>query len=244
VATLAIANAGKLNILGTPVIEDLIACLKHLAADPDLRALVLTGSGERAFVGGADIGEMARLDPASARAFIGRLRDLCDAVRRLPVPVIARIQGWCLGGGLELAAACDLRVAEASVRFAMPEVRVGIPSVIHAALLPGLIGRGRARWLIMTGQTIDARRALEWGLVDVLAQDTLDAEVERTLADVLASGPAVLRAQKALLNRWEEIPLSEGIETSVVAFGEAFATGEPARYMQAFIDRKAARQTR
>lgn len=242
VVTLTIVNAGKLNIVGTPAIGNLIAGLAELARDPGIRALVLTGGGERAFVGGADINEMARLEPASARAFIGRLRDLCEAVRRFPVPVIARIRGWCLGGGLELAAACDLRIAAADARFAMPEVKVGIPSVIHAALLPRLIGSGRTRWLLMTGQTIDARRALEWGFVDVLAEgtlDALDAEVERAVAEVVACGPGVMRAQKALLNKWDELPLADGIELSVAAFGEAFETGEPARYMGEFLARKA-----
>ncbi|MDR2991963.1 MAG: enoyl-CoA hydratase/isomerase family protein [Burkholderiaceae bacterium] len=246
VVTLTIANAGVLNIVGTPAIESLTAALAELARDPTgLRALVLTGSGERAFVGGADIHEMARLDAANARAFIERLRGLCQAVRRFPAPVIARIQGWCLGGGLELAAACDLRIASAGARFAMPEVKVGIPSVIHAALLPRLIGSGRARWLLMTGQTIDARRALDWGLIDILAADgaALDAEVERAVADLVACGPEVLRAQKELLNAWDEMPLAQGIALSVDAFGTAFETGEPARFMNAFIARKAAGRT-
>ncbi|MDR0479380.1 MAG: enoyl-CoA hydratase/isomerase family protein [Burkholderiaceae bacterium] len=241
VVTLTITRAGVLNIIGTPIIESLTAGLNELARDASVRALILTGSGERAFVGGADIREMVRLNPASARTFIGRLRDLCEAVRRFPAPVIARIRGWCLGGGLELAAACDLRIASADARFAMPEVKVGIPSVIHAALLPRLIGSGRARWLLMTGQTIDARRAFDWGFIDVLADgDALDIEVERAVTDILACGPQVMRAQKALLNAWDEVPLAEGIALSVEALGNAFETGEPARFMGEFIKRKAA----
>jgi enoyl-CoA hydratase/carnithine racemase len=243
IVTLAITNAGALNIMGTPAIESLTAALADLARNTARpRALVLTGSGNRAFVGGADIHEMARLGPAEARAFIGRLGELCHAVRHFPAPVIARIQGWCLGGGLELAAACDLRIACADARFAMPEVKVGIPSVIHAALLPRLIGSGRARWLLMTGQTIDAQRALDWGLIDVLAADgtALDAEVERTVAGLMACGPEVLRAQKELLNAWDEMPLAQGIELSVETFGKAFETGEPASFMNEFIARKAA----
>ena len=128
-----------------------------LAADPELRAgRSLSGAGERAFVGGADINELAALDRDSARDFITLVHRCCDAFRRLPVPVIARIDGYALGAGLELAAACDLRVASERSHFGMPEVRIGIPSVVEAALLPRLIGAGRARRLLLTGETIDA----------------------------------------------------------------------------------------
>jgi enoyl-CoA hydratase len=113
-------------------------------------------------IGGADIKEMATLDQASAERFIAGLRDLCEAVRAFAAPVIARISGYCISG-LEFAAAYDLRIAAHDARFAIPEVKVGIPSVIHAALLPRLIGWGRARWLILTAATIDAPTALAWG---------------------------------------------------------------------------------
>jgi enoyl-CoA hydratase/carnithine racemase len=160
-------------------------------------------------------------------------------VRQFPVPVIARIPGWCLGGGLEFAAACDLRVATASSKFGMPEVKVGIPSVIHAALLPRLIGWGRARWLILTADTIDAPTALTWGLVDkVVPDDELDAAVDKAAAAIAECGLEVIRSQKMLLRQWEDIPLDEAIDISVGVFGRAFLTGEPQRHMQAFIDRK------
>ena len=120
--------------------------------------LVISGQSEKSMIGGADIKEMAKLDQGSAETFITGLRDLCEAVRAFPGPVIARMPGWCLGGGLEFAAACDFRVAAHDAKFGMPEVRVGNPSVIHAALLPGLIGWGRARWLLMTAENIDAPR--------------------------------------------------------------------------------------
>ena len=129
--------------------------------------------------------------------------------------MIARIPGWCLGGGLEFAAACDFRIAAQDAKFAMPEVKVGIPSVIHAALLPRLIGWGRARWLIMTAATIDAPTALDWGLVDVGgAKGGLDAAVESTVAALLECGPEAMRAQKALLKQWEELPLKESVNLS------------------------------
>jgi enoyl-CoA hydratase/carnithine racemase len=167
------------------------------------------------------------------------LRDLCEAVRAFPAPVIARMPGWCLGGGLEVAASCDFRIAAHDAKFGMPEVRVGIPSVIHAALLPRLVGWGRARWLVMTAENIDAATALSWGLVDVVAPPGgLDAAVERTVNALLECGPEALRSQKALLRQWEELPLSEAVNLSIGVFGKSFLTEEPKRLMQGFIDRK------
>jgi len=138
-----------------------------------------------------------------------------------------------------VAAACDVRIAAHDAKFGMPEVRVGIPSVIHAALLPRLIGWGRARWLIMTAETIDAPTALAWGLVDVVAPEGgLDEAVEHTVQSLLACGPHALRAQKALLRQWEELPLKESLDLSIGVFGQSFLSDEPKRLMQAFIDRK------
>lgn len=239
VVRLTICNAGSLNILGSPVIRAVTQGLEVLAADRQIRVLVLGGESPKSMIGGADIKEMAGLDQKSAEKFITGLRDLCEAVRNFPAPVIARMPGWCLGGGLEVAAACDFRVAANDAKFGMPEVRVGIPSVIHAALLPRLIGWGRARWLIMTAEHIDAATALAWGLVDAVAPDGgLETEVEKMVEALLKCGPEALRAQKALLNQWQELPLTESVQASIGAFGRAFLTGEPKRLMQEFIDRK------
>jgi enoyl-CoA hydratase len=239
VVRLTICNAGPLNILGSAVINSLREGLQLLAAEPQIRALVIAGQSEKSMIGGADIKEMAKLDQASAERFITRLRDLCEAVRAFPAPVIARMPGWCLGGGLEVAASCDFRIASHDAKFGMPEVKVGIPSVIHAALLPRLIGWGRARWLVMTAGNIDAHTALAWGLVDVVAPEGgLDAAVEKTVAALLDCGPEALRSQKALLRQWEELPLTESVNLSIGVFGQSFLTGEPQRLMQAFVNRK------
>jgi enoyl-CoA hydratase len=238
VVRLTICNAGSLNILGSAAINGVRAGLEVLATERAIRALVIGGESEKSMIGGADIKEMARLDQASAEKFITGLRDLCEAARAFPAPVIARIPGWCLGGGLEFAAACDIRIAAHDAKFAMPEVKVGIPSVIHAALLPRLIGWGRARWLIMTAATIDAPTALAWGLVDAVAPEGgLDAAVEGTVAALLECGPEALRAQKALLKQWEELPLKESVNLSIGVFGQSFLTDEPRRLMQGFLDR-------
>ena len=237
---LTICNAGKLNILGSAVIDGVRAGLEALAREP-VRVLVIAGQSERSMIGGADIKEMATLDQKGAEAFITRLRDLCNAARAFPVPVIARIPGYSLGGGLEFAACCDIRVATRSAMFGMPEVKVGIPSVIHAALLPRLIGWSRTSWLLLTGENIDAQTALNWGLVDaVVPDDGLDAEVEKIAASILACGEKAIRAQKALLRHWENVPLDQAINDSVKTFGEAFLTGEPQHHMGAFVNRKQA----
>jgi enoyl-CoA hydratase len=235
-ARLVIDNAGKLNSLNRALMGEIIETVEGLAVDPRLRLLVLTGAGERAFVGGADIGEIAALDRDSARSFITAVHRCCDAFRRLPVPVIARIDGYALGAGLELACACDLRVASERSLFGMPEVRIGIPSVVEAALLPKLIGHGRARRLLLTGETIGAAEALAWGLVDLVVRSAvLDEAVEDLAHPILAAGPNAIRLQKSLTLEWEELPTSAAIERGIDCFVSAFDTDEPARMAGAML---------
>ena len=239
VAAVTIDNAAKLNTLNTPVMTALLAAADKLAADADLRVVVLRGAGSRAFIGGADIAEMAGLDGGSARAFITLVHRCCDAWRTLRVPVIARIEGWTLGAGLEVAAACDMRVAADTSRFGMPEVRVGLPSVVEAALLPGLIGWGRTRRLLLTGETIDAATALTWGLLEEVAPpDQLDAAVERLVRAILLSGPQAVRLQKSLIQDWEALAVEAAIQHGVDTFVDAWATDEPKRLLGAFLNRK------
>lgn len=237
VATVVVSHPGKLNVLDRALMAELRAALTALAGDPSVRAVVLRGAGDRAFVGGADLREMATLDgQEAARAFIEALHRTCRAVRDLPVPVIARCSGWVLGGGLELAAACDLRLADDTARFAMPEVRVGMPSVIEAALLPGLIGWGRTRRLLLLGEVIDADTALDWGLVEkVVPAAALDAAIGEWCGMLAAAGPAALRAQKALMRRWEDLGTSAAIAAGIDAYAAAFAGAEPRERIAAFL---------
>lgn len=237
VAWITLENAAKLNTLNRAAMQALVDAVERLAQDSGLRAAVLRGAGDRAFIGGADIAEMAGLDAASARDFITLVHRSCDVFRRLPVPVIAGIQGWTLGAGLEVAAACDLRIAASTARFGMPEVRVGVPSVVEAALLPGLIGWGRTRRLLLTGETIDAATALSWGLVEeVVPAGDLDAAVERTLSNILVSGSRAIRLQKALIADWETLPLDAAIQRGIDSFAAAWETDEPRHLMQRFLE--------
>ena len=221
--------------------RSLIADAEALAGRPRCVRWCCAGPATRAFIGGADITEMAALDTTDARDFITLVHQSCDVIRRLPVPVIARIQGYVLGAGLEVAAACDMRIAATDARFGMPEVRVGIPSVVEAALLPGLIGWGRTRWLLSSGEAIDAAQALAWGLVEeIVAPDDLDVAIERLLGSILAAGPRAVRLQKKLIDAWEGLPLGAAVAAGIDSFVDAWATDEPARMMRAFLDRKRA----
>ncbi|MEZ5726934.1 MAG: enoyl-CoA hydratase [Burkholderiaceae bacterium] len=246
VATVTINNARRLNSLNSPLMQALVDAVDGLRAeagaleDP-VRALVLTGAGEKAFVGGADIDEMAALDAARARAFITRVHRCCDAVRAFPAPVIARIQGYTLGAGLELAAACDLRVAVDTAVLGMPEVKLGIPSVVEAALLPGLVGWGRTREMLLLGENFGAAEALAWGLVErVVPFAGLDAQVDRWLGALAGTTPGAVRIQKHLISRWETLPMDAAIQAGIDAFEAAWAGDEPSRAMAGFLEARRA----
>jgi enoyl-CoA hydratase/carnithine racemase len=239
IARVTLSNPAKLNALDAATIEALGAAIRDLGADPALRALVITGAGEKAFSGGVNLDDLGASTHATAREAITRLHRCITAVRECPVPVIARVNGYCIGGALELAAACDLRIAADHARFGMPEVRLGIPSVIEAALLPRLMGAGRARWLLLTGELIDAAEALRWGLVErVVPAQGLDAEVDATLDAILAGGAEAIRAQKQLNRAYEELPFAEAVAHSITAFEHAYATGEPGRLIADYLRRR------
>lgn len=239
IAFLTIDNRAKLNTLDRALMAEFIAAVETIAPRDDLRALVLSGAGDKAFIGGASIPEMAALNRDTARDFITLVHRTCDCLRRLPVPVIARIDGYALGAGLEVAVSCDLRVATTRAKLGMPETKVGIPSVVEAALIPQLIGYGRARELLMLGEIMDAEIALRWGLVErVVEPAKLEAEVEKIIAALLTAGPQAVRSQKALMQQWEKLPTDKAIAAGIDAFARAFETDEPNRMLSAFVKRK------
>lgn len=249
IATLTISNPRKLNIVNAVLLESLTSQLRRLAEHETLRAAVLTGGppapGKAAsFIGGMDITEMSLLaSPAAAKALIRTIHAACAAIRDLPVPVIAKVDGYCLGAGLEIAAACDLRIATRRSVFGMPEVRIGIPSVIEAALLPGLVGMGRARRLVYLAESIDAVTAERWGLVEEVVEtaEELEGKVGQWAEGIAGMGGRAMRSQKRLCRVWEEEGVEEGILAGVEAFGAAFegSAGEEARrLMGEFVGRK------
>jgi enoyl-CoA hydratase/carnithine racemase len=245
VARVTLEHASKANSLSGELMRQLIGALLGVSTDPSVRAVVVTGAGGKAFIGGANVDEMAAVDTEGARAFITLVHQTCDAVRRVPVPTIARIDGYTLGAGLEFAAACDLRIASEKSVFAMPEVRLGIPSVVEAVLLPRLIGWGKTRMLLLTGRSIDAATALAWGLVEEIAPVAgLDAAVDRCLADILASGPQAVRLQKQLIDSWMDRPTDEAIAESIGEFAAACARPERAERMGAHLQARLAAKKR
>ncbi len=238
VATMTVDYQQRLNILDRGRIERLRDAFLALADDDELRVAVVTGAGDRAFIGGADVHELVTLDEHTAEDFIRTLHSACQAMRDLPVPVIARIRGYCLGGGLEIAASCDLRVASYDSSFGMPEVAVGIPSVIEAALLPSIVGHGRARELVYTARPWDAEEARAAGLLErVTTPEGLDAAVDEFVDAIMANGPLAIRAQKRLVQQWERLSPDDAIEASVQAFVDAHRSDEPRTYQCRFLDR-------
>jgi len=207
----------KVNALDAAHLEALLLALRSLERNQEMRVVVLGGRG-KAFCGGADVKEISRLTASTAAGFVQKIHAVCEAIRELPVPVIARLHGTVIGAGLEIAAACDLRIAAEGTRFSMPEGRIGIPSVVEAALLPRLMGSGRAAWLVLTGEAIDARRAYEWGLVEQVGGD--DA-VDQVVGILLRNDAGALRTQKQLMQLWEEAPLTTSIAKSIDLFGQS-----------------------
>jgi enoyl-CoA hydratase/carnithine racemase len=234
-------NRPPLNLLEPGLIRALGAAFAELAADGELRALVLTGGG-RAFCAGMDVRVLRDLDGPGARELITALHEAIEAVHHSPVPVVAAVNGPCLGAGFELALACDVRLASVDATFGLPEVRVGVPSVIEAALLPPLVGPGRAAELLFTGEAITAERALAWGLVNqVVEASRLREAVDALLARILRAGPESIRLQKRLLLQWRYSDLATAIRAGIETFAAAYATGEPAEGAEAFLAKRAPR---
>jgi enoyl-CoA hydratase/carnithine racemase len=239
VAYVIVNNPQHRNRLGKSGKDDLVAAFSELAKDDALRVAVLTGAGDRSFISGSDIAEMKDVDAAGQIEVSTKTHLACDSIRRLPVPVIARVNGFCLGSGMELAASCDMRVATDVSRFGMPEVKFGIPSGMEACLLPGLVGWGKARELVFTGELMDAHEAHRCGFVDrLVTASELDDAVEKWVASVCAAGPRAIRIQKALVQDWERMTIKDAVQRGIAAMGESRTTDEPVRMMQAFVDRK------
>jgi enoyl-CoA hydratase/carnithine racemase len=239
VAYVTANNPTKRNAIGMPGKRAIAAAFKRLSEDEQLRAVVLTGAGDKSFIAGADLAEMKDLTIEEAEEEHTLTHLACDAIRRCPVPVIARINGYCFGAGMELAASCDMRAAADHSKFGMPEVRVGLPSGMEAALLPSLVGWGRAAELVLTGDIFEAREAHQFGFLQKLVPAAeLDAAIEKWIGSILVSGPRAVRLQKKLLRDWERLPLDEAIQAGIRACVEARRTDEPKRLMEAFLNRK------
>ncbi len=239
IATLTINRPKALNTLTHELILDLTKEVNRWSGEKEIRVLILTASGDRAFVGGVDVRAMMDLNPDGAERFITDLHRFFLAIRQSEKIVIASVNGFALGGGLELVASCDLRIASDRARFGMPEVRVGIPSVIEAACLPSLIGLGRAAEMVYTGEMVDAQEAFRIGLINQVVLHSQLKEATRRLAEkVLRNGPTATVWQKKLVAQWMELNLSDAVEAGIRAFREAYKSGEPKEGMKAFLEKR------
>ncbi|MBI2217565.1 MAG: enoyl-CoA hydratase/isomerase family protein [Candidatus Rokubacteria bacterium] len=237
-------NQPPLNLVDPGLIDALADTFAHLAGEPSVRLAVLTGSG-RAFCAGMNVHVLRALDVSGAKALITRLQRAIGLVHAAPFPVVGAVNGAALGAGFELALACDLRVAVSGALLGLPEVRVGVPSVIEAALLPSMVGSGRAAELLLSGEPVTADEALAWGLVNrVVPAAELEDAVERVVDTVLAGGPSAVRLQKELIVRWRQTDLATAVQLGINAFATAYATGEPQEGAAAFVEKRPARWRR
>jgi enoyl-CoA hydratase/carnithine racemase len=239
IAHVTVNNPEQRNALGIAGKQQLAQAFQRLAQDKLLRVAVLTGAGDRSFIAGADITEMKDLTAIGAKEEHTSTHRACEAIRALPVPAIARINGYCFGAGMEIAASCDMRIGITTARFGMPEVRFGIPSGMEACLLPQLIGWGKTRELVYTGDAIDAAEAYRCGFLEQLVEPSgLDAGVERWISSILAAGPRAIRLQKALVRDWERMTIKQAVQAGIRACVRARQTDEPRRLMAAFLERR------
>jgi len=243
VAEILVDRPDKLNALDRATMEQIDAALTMAADDGAVRVVLIGGTGDKAFVAGADIEEMSMLRPEQAQAFSRYLQSVLDRIERFPKPIVARIQGFALGGGCELACACHLRVASTRAKFGQPEVNLGlIPGAGGTQRLTRLVGRGRALDLILTGRLMDAEEAHRIGLVDRLAEpDALEAEVEALIELLSSKSPvAQSRALEAVI-AGGELPLTEGLRLEAALFGLGFATEDMKEGTRAFLEKRKAR---
>lgn len=240
VRTLTINRPDKLNALNGATLDALHAAFTLAAADPGVRAVVLTGAGPKAFVAGADIAEMNGLTPVQGRDFSLRGQRMMRAVETMPKPVIAMINGFALGGGLELAMCCHLRIAAESAKVGQPEVNLGlIPGFGGSQRLLRLAGRAATLELCLTGKPVDAARALQLGIVNrVVAADALEAETMTLATQLATSAPLALRGVLDCVNVGGECGIEEGLAYEAAQFGLMFATDDMREGTAAFLERR------
>lgn len=243
VAIVTVNRLDKLNALNDRTIDELDAAFRSLAEDPEVRGVILTGAGDKAFVAGADIGELSAQTPVDGRLRSLRGQAVLDRIENLGKPVIAAVNGFALGGGCELALACHVRIAAEGARLGTPEVKLGIMcGYAGSQRLPRLIGKGRALELLLTGEMVDAQEALRIGLVNrVVPKDRLIAEAEGLLRKMLANGPVSLRFTLEAVNAGLEMHLAEGQEMEATLFGLICTTEDMKEGTKAFLEKRPAK---
>lgn len=243
IGIVTINRSKALNALNSALLHEFDSLLDELAQDDSVKAVIITGSGEKAFVAGADIGEMRQMSPIAGRDF-GKLgQAVFNKIENLPKPVIAAVNGFALGGGCELAMACDIRLAADKACFGQPEVSLGIvPGFGGTQRLARLVGRGLAKEMLFTGGMIDAAEAYRIGLVNKLvAAGELMTEAISLAKQILANAPIAVRMAKAAVNEGLDADLETGVAYEAEVFGLCFATADQKEGMAAFLEKRKAR---
>ena len=239
IAIATIDRPKALNALNSEVLEDLNTLIDTIGADPEIRVLILTGSGDKAFVAGADIGEMSTLTKAEGEAFGKKGNDVFLKLETLPIPVIAAVNGYALGGGCELSMACDIRICSDTAVFGQPETGLGItPGFGGTQRLARLVGAGMAKQMIYSAKNIKADEALRIGLVNAVypAEELMPAA--QKLAETIArNAPIAVRACKQAIDRGLELPIEEAIAIEETLFGSCFETEDQKEGMTAFLEK-------
>jgi enoyl-CoA hydratase len=243
VAVVTVNRPDKLNALNDRTMAELDAVFAALADDEEVRGVILTGAGPKAFVAGADIAELARQSPVQGKERSVHGQMILDRIESFRKPVVAAINGFALGGGCEIAMACHVRVASENARLGTPEVKLGIMcGYAGTQRLPRLVGKGRALEILLTGEMVDAAEAWRIGLVNkVVAPDQLLAEAEALLRKMLANGPLSLRFTIEAVNAGLEMPLPEGQRFEATLFGLICTTEDMKEGTKAFLEKRPAK---
>jgi enoyl-CoA hydratase len=242
IAVVTVSRPDKLNALNAGTVRELDAVLRSVREDEGVRAIILTGAGEKAFVAGADIGELARMGPVEGVRISRDGQDTFRMMERMPKPVIGAINGFALGGGLELALACHIRLASSRARFGLPEVKLGIiPGYGGTVRLPRLVGRGRALELMLTGEMIDAEEAYRIGLVNRVTppESLLDAARELA-AKMIANGPIAIALALESVDRGMSTTIDDAQILESNLFGLLASTDDMREGMNAFLEKRKA----
>src|SRR6266699_2266566 len=241
IATITINRPDKLNALNDQVVDELAHAAERIASEDAIKGAILTGAGTKAFVAGADIGDLAKQGPFDGKARALRGQAMLRRLETCGKPVIAAVNGYALGGGCELALACHLRVASEHARFGQPEVKLGIaPGYGGTQRLPRLVGKGVALRLLLTGEMIDAQEAYRIGLVNkVVAAASLMHESEALLRGILAMGPLGVRLTLEAVERGLDMSLEEGLLLEANHFGLLAATADMKEGLTAFLEKRA-----
>lgn len=242
IAYVTINRSKVLNALNSATIEELRAAFTDIKSDANIRVVILTGSGEKAFVAGADINELAQRDAVSGKEYAARGQSVLDLIENLGKPVIACINGFALGGGCEIALACTMRLASDNAKLGQPEVKLAIiPGYGGSQRLPRLVGKGLANQMLLTGEMITAQEAHRIGLVnEVTAPSDLIPRAEAIAAKIIANAPLAVQYTLEAVNRGMEMPLAEGLYLETALFGVACATEDKKEGTSAFLEKRPA----